>query len=114
MFTGRPIPAPGEPLFTEEDTAYAVALAEEERDTCRACGLPRAICRNPKSKFGIFAGNHDFCYASYTLHDYQKARVKGLSDAQQASVQFGVGFRKGHEPDASAGLGLDEDDLMLG
>lgn len=107
------MPAPGEPLFLEEDTAHAVALAEEEANTCRSCGLPKAICRDPANKFGIFAGSHDFCYASYTLHDYRKAKTKNLSDAQQAAVQWNVEFREGKEVDATAGLGITEDDLML-
>lgn len=35
---GRPLPAPGEPLWTGEDRAWALALLELEADTCSGCG----------------------------------------------------------------------------
>lgn len=37
---GRPWPQPGEPLFTAEDTALAVALQEVEDSTCSGCHQP--------------------------------------------------------------------------
>ncbi|CAM5681209.1 MULTISPECIES: hypothetical protein [Streptomyces] len=37
---GRPMPQPGEPLWTEEDRAWALALAQVEADTCPDCGQP--------------------------------------------------------------------------
>lgn len=32
--------APGEPLWLDEDRAWALALAEVERDACPGCGHP--------------------------------------------------------------------------
>lgn len=107
MFTGRPTPAPGEPLFTEEDTAAAVALAEEERDTCSSCGMPKAWCRDPANQFGVFEPDQEFCWVSYRLADHKKAKFEQMSDSQRASVHLSAKFRQGHEPDIDAGLGLD-------
>lgn len=34
------MPLPGEPLWTDEDRAWALALADIERDACPGCGEP--------------------------------------------------------------------------
>ncbi|MFJ2631056.1 hypothetical protein ACIO6U_03705 [Streptomyces sp. NPDC087422] len=34
------MPAPGEPLWTDEDRAWALALAQVEADVCPDCGHP--------------------------------------------------------------------------
>jgi hypothetical protein len=108
IFLGRPWPQPGEPLFTAEDTAYAMALAEEERDTCHSCGYPKAWCRDPANQFGAFEPHEEFCWATYRLSDHRKAKHEAYSDAQRESVQLSARFRKGREPDFDAGLDLDE------
>lgn len=41
MFLGRVVAA-GEPLWTDEDRAWAIALQLEEADECRGCGMPLA------------------------------------------------------------------------
>lgn len=104
IFTGRPWPQPGEPLFTEDDTAKAVALAEEERDTCPACGMPKVWCRDPANQFGAFEPVTDFCWVAYRLADHRAAVVEKMSDSQRAAAQVSVRFREGREPDLSAGL----------
>lgn len=38
---GRPLPGPGEPLFTEDDTQALLDFMEEERLKCSGCGMPR-------------------------------------------------------------------------
>lgn len=43
--------APGEPLFNEEDTAWALALAEVEADTCPDCGQPWSEATDAKNEF---------------------------------------------------------------
>jgi len=104
VFTGRPTPAPGEPLFTKEDTAGALALAEEERDTCPSCGYLKVWCRDPANQFGAFDVDEEFCWATYRLADYRKSKDYG--ESQAASVQLAVRFREGREPDIEAGLDL--------
>lgn len=39
MFLGRVV-KPGEPLFLDEDTNWALALHAEEAEQCRGCGMP--------------------------------------------------------------------------
>ena len=105
ILLGRPWPAPGEPLFTTEDTDYAIALAEEERDTCPACGMPKAWCRDPVNQFG-FEPAEAFCWATYRLADHRAARFEAMSESQRAAVQLSARFRDGVEPDLEAGLDL--------
>lgn len=102
------MPAPGEPLFTEEDTAAAIALAEEEQDTCRSCGWPKAICRDPANAHRLFKGEHEICWATYARADHQKSKTRNMSDAQLAAVQLSVGVLPGREPELTAGLDLGE------
>lgn len=107
MFTGRVV-AEGEPLFLADDTAKAVALAEEERDTCPACGMPKAWCRDPVNQFGAFEPVEDFCWASYRLSDHRRAKVEQMGESQRDALQLSVRFREGREPDVDAGLDLSE------
>lgn len=37
IFLGRPLPQPGEPLWTDEDRGWAYALMEVEADVCPDC-----------------------------------------------------------------------------
>ncbi|MCG6499466.1 hypothetical protein [Kitasatospora sp. A2-31] len=41
VFLGRPVPGPGEVLWTDEDRAWALALLQVEAETC-SCGHPLA------------------------------------------------------------------------
>lgn len=108
VFTGRVV-GPGEPEFLPEDTDGAIALAEEERDTCPSCGMQKAWCRDPVNQFGVFEPHQEFCWASYRLADFRKAKFDKLSESQQASWQVWAGFREGHEPAIEAGLDLGAD-----
>lgn len=107
VFTGRPTPAPGEPLFLDEDTAGALALAEEERDTCPSCGMPKAWCRDPRNQFGVFEPTEEQCHVSYVLATRREA-WGDRPDVQRAATQLSVRFADGKAPDYEAGLGLAE------
>jgi hypothetical protein len=108
VFTGRPTPAPGEPLFTKEDTAGALALAEEERDTCPSCGYLKIWCRDPANQFGAFdVGGLVLGPTGWPTI----AAVEQMSESQQAAVQLSVRFREGREPDLAAGLELGDGDV---
>jgi hypothetical protein len=100
IFTGRPTPAPGEALFLE------AALAEEERDTCSSCGLPKAWCRDPANQFAAFEAHEDTCFATYALAVHRKGVNEKRSDETRAATQTSVRFAAGREPDLEAGLGL--------
>lgn len=104
------MPAPGEPLFTEEDTAYAIALAEEERDACPACGMPKAWCRDNKEGRFKYEVLEDFCWTTYHLENRRNALAdnKKKSPSDKRAMQLFARFRDGYEPDYGADLGLVE------
>lgn len=104
------MPAPGEPLFLEEDTAAAIALAEEERDTCPSCGLPKAYCRSEDAEEGVarFDIREDRCWATYRIALRREALEKdGAHSATKQAMQITPRIRKGHEPALDAGLNID-------
>jgi hypothetical protein len=111
IFTGRAMPQPGESLFLEEDTAAAVALAEEERDTCSQCGMPRAWCRDPANQFA-FDVHESTCWPTYRLAQYRSGeKWKAKLDDTRDATQLSAFFRDGHEPEVDAGLGLSDVDV---
>lgn len=104
IFTGR-VQRRGEPYFLPEDTDLAVALAEEEAETCRACGYPKAWCRDPKHQFA-FEVVSEQCHVTYALTAASGAEPKEISkQAKQSSASFRPGFI----PDTGAGLDLPEE-----
>jgi len=107
VFTGRVV-EPGEPTFLREDTDGAVALAEEERDTCPSCGYPKVWCRDPNHQFGVFEAREEQCHATFAL-ETRKAAVRESRDAPtQAAVQTTARFRDGKAPDLYAGLEVED------
>jgi len=110
VFTGRPMPGPGEPLFLQKDTDLAVALAMEERDACPACGMPKAWCRDSEKGRARFAVAEDFCWSTYRLAQHQEAVDKKgeRPPAMVRAYQYATKFRPGFEPEIDAGLNLEE------
>lgn len=105
---GRPWPQPGEEFFTQEDTDYAIALAEEERDACPSCGMPKAWCRDPANQFA-FEPAEATCWPAYRLAQHRRGdKWKSKHDDTKAATQLSARFRKGYEPDIAAGLNIDE------
>lgn len=45
------MPAAGEPLWTDEDRAWAIALLDVEADTCPDCGQPRTEATAATAEF---------------------------------------------------------------
>lgn len=60
MFLGR-IPAAGEPLWTDDDRDWAMALLAYEADLCE-CGQPRSESMSPDNEF-VYAGEAMRCHA---------------------------------------------------
>ncbi|MFD0429426.1 hypothetical protein ACFQ60_22380 [Streptomyces zhihengii] len=54
VFLGRVV-APGEPLWTDEDRSWALALADVERDVCPDCGHPWSEASAPDSEWAYTA-----------------------------------------------------------
>lgn len=109
------MPQPGEPLFTDEDTAYALALAEEEAATCSSCGLLKVVCHDPEYQFG-FVVHEEQCHATKTLAEHQlNAAWSKKHESTRAATQLSAKFREGRQPPIDVGLELealaeDEDD----
>ncbi len=102
------MPGPGEPLFLPEDTDLAVALAEEERDTCPSCGLPMVWCRDGKTHpFTDHDVVEQVCQPTLRLERHRESDGwKTKHAATQAATRLSTRFREGREPDVGAGLGL--------
>ncbi|MGH9003942.1 MAG: hypothetical protein ACRDYV_12515 [Acidimicrobiia bacterium] len=49
------MPAPGEPVWTDEDRGYALAWAEEQADRCPGCAQPFAEAMAKANQFGYRA-----------------------------------------------------------
>lgn len=99
---------PGEPLFLEEDTAAVIALAEEERDTCPACGFLKVWCRDPAHQFS-FEAREEQCWATYSVAAKRDQKTKqGMHPATRDSLQLAPRFRKDADPRLDAGLDFDE------
>lgn len=105
VFTGRVV-QPGEPYFLRQDTELAVALAEEERDTCPLCGMPKAWCRDPANQFGVFEAFEEQCHITYVLGAHRN-KTGERDEATKAAVQIMARFAKGKAPDIDAGLDLE-------
>lgn len=89
---------PGEPLFTDEDTAYALALAEEEAATCPSCGQLKVVCRDPAYQFA-FEVRQEQCHAAYALAAFQNSKGwEAKQPATRAATQLSLGFREGVTP----------------
>ena len=107
ILLGRPVPQSGEPLFTEEDTAYALALAEEERETCVHCGLPIVVCSDPQYQYA-FEGRERMCWPTYALAQHRnKDQWKAKLDDTKAATFPSAKWREGKAAPLDAGLGLD-------
>lgn len=106
MFRGRSV-APGEPLFLPTDWSASLALAEEEAETCRQCGLPVAFCRDNETGRARFDVEEEFCWASYRVA-LRKIKLEKENDsaANSAARVHSAKFVKGKEPDFAAGLDL--------
>jgi hypothetical protein len=91
---GRPWPAPGEPFFLPEDTALAVALAEQEAaeaaEKCPLCGLPREVCRDPANQFR-FVAEAEQCHASAAIAAAQVQQ--GTDEVQSRALSWSAQLR---------------------
>ncbi|MFE4697292.1 hypothetical protein ACFRIC_09380 [Streptomyces sp. NPDC056738] len=78
VFLGRVV-AEGEPLFLEEDRAWAFALAEVEADTCPECRQPWSEATDPANEFK-YRAEPIRCHACATTAKTVKAKTdKGES-----------------------------------
>lgn len=114
VFQGAPLPREGEPLYTQEDHDWFIALQQERRDTCPSCGLLKVTCRDKANQFGVFEIAEEQCHATKALANHRE-KTKNRSRADQEAIQASVKFAEGKAPPLEIGLDLadgsgDEDD----
>lgn len=80
--------APGEPLFTEEDRAWAEALKEIEADTCPGCGEQWSESSDPANEFE-YTASLVICHACGIAAKTAKAHQdnKGTTDGLHVHVK---------------------------
>lgn len=75
VFLGRVVSA-GEPLWLDEDRAWALALADVEADSCPDCKRPWSETSSPESE-GTYQAEVLRCHAcsagATKLHSFEKA-----------------------------------------
>lgn len=86
MFLGRAV-APGEALWTEEDRAWALALAEVEADTCPDCGQPWSEATDPKNEFE-YRAELVLCHACATSAKTVRAHQDGKGSTDGLHVHL--------------------------
>jgi hypothetical protein len=60
VFRGRPLPGPGDPLWTDTDRDEATALLLVEWDTCNGCGQRLSESTDPDSE-GRYTVDEEMC-----------------------------------------------------
>ncbi len=76
IFLGRPWPQPGEPLWLEDDRAWAYALSVVEADRCPDCRQPWDEATDPENEFkwrGELAKCHACAAAARAIAQHEKA-----------------------------------------
>lgn len=83
ILRGRPWPAPGEPLFTDEDRDLALALYANEADACPGCGEPMSITTSPEAE-GAYRADAIRCHGCAA----QSRAARDVTDTAGLLVQF--------------------------
>jgi hypothetical protein len=79
------MPDPGEPLWTDDDRAWALALLEVEAEVCRGCGQPLAESTDPALE-EAWTAEVIRCHACATGGRKAEAFQKSGGDAHGANV----------------------------
>ena len=81
----------GEPLWLDEDRAWALALLEAEKNSCPECGQPWDIATDPKNEFA-FTAELIRCHPCTTSAQAVKAhqdRNKGSAEGLHVHLDYG-------------------------
>lgn len=93
LFLGAPLPAPGEPLWTEEDRDWALALIALEADRCGGCGQPRSESTHSRNEFA-YTAEPQRCHACAAME--KAARTFG-GDSPPVGTNDGVQWFVRHD-----------------
>lgn len=88
IFLGAPWPAPGEPMWTPDDRAWAIALLDLEADTC-ACGHRRSETTQPEAE-GTFQATPVRCHACAAKERTARKFLEGSNEAASDGLHFHV------------------------
>ncbi|MGW4803007.1 hypothetical protein [Kitasatospora sp. NPDC004272] len=86
------MPEAGEPLWTDEDRAWAMALLEVEAETCKGCGQPLAESTDQALE-EAYTAEVIRCHACTTAGHHLESWQKAGGDQHGANVR--VTRRKG-------------------
>lgn len=83
---GRPWPAPGEPLFTEQDTEEALALQQLDDESCPGCGQPIVDAYDPANE-RRYDVHKPICFAcrarERASHAAHRSETEGVADGMK-------------------------------
>lgn len=86
-----------------------MALAEEERDACPKCGMPKAFCREAEDGRQRWGVREDFCWVTFRMAQRKpKLNQDGTVSAVEKATIVSPTIRDGYEVNLFAGLELDE------
>ena len=88
IFLGR-VPAAGEPLWLDEDRAWAMALHDLELDTCPGCGQPHSESTLPENEYG-YTAVASRCHACSEIRRAQRKFLDGSDQKAADGLTFHV------------------------
>lgn len=94
IFRGRELPAPGEPLWLDDDRDWALALQAYEADLCHGCGQPLALSTAAANEYG-FTVEHERCHACAAM----RREGRRLTAEAEGRPAFADGLRLTVRPD---------------
>lgn len=89
IFLGGPTPAPGEPLWCEDDREWAIALHLNEADTCGGCGQPFSESTEPANE-GRYAMTAIRCHACTALATQSARFADGMKPEHAKGLSFHI------------------------
>ncbi len=100
LFLGRPNPAPGQPTWTDDDRAKALAWQADRADHCSGCGQRQSDWRDEKGKELVdppFELVETLCPACAVLEERQ---AEDQESKKRPRPGLKLAFRRVAEPDA--------------
>ena len=73
IFLGR-VTTPGDPLWTDDDRGWALALHLEEQAACKGCGQPRDVAHAIENSYA-YKVVESRCHACAARDEQQRRRV---------------------------------------
>ena len=88
IFLGR-VPAPDEPLWSDEDREWALALLDVEADTCGGCGQPLSESYLPENEYA-YTVTPSRCHACAAMSRTSRQFLDGAGTNAADGLRFHV------------------------